>query len=145
MQQVNIRAYQASDLKAIMDLWLDTNVAAHDFIDEDYWRSNYDTVRQMIPEATLYVFEDQGIKGFAGLNGTYIAGIFVDKTQQSKGVGKQLLDFIKEKNVELMLQVYKKNNRAVQFYLREGFEIEKEQLDIHTSETELVMKWTKQP
>lgn len=145
MQQVNIRAYQASDLKAIMDLWLDTNVAAHDFIDEDYWRSNYDTVKQMIPEATLYVFEDQGIKGFAGLNGTYIAGIFVDKTQQSKGVGKQLLDFIKDKNVELMLQVYKKNNRAVQFYLREEFEIEKEQLDIHTSETELVMKWTKQP
>jgi len=35
----------------------------------------------------------------------------------------------------------KKNERAVRFYLREGFVIQGEQIDINTNETELVMKW----
>jgi putative acetyltransferase len=55
-------------------------------------------------------------------------------------LGKTLLNHIKESNKELRLHVYKKNEHAVRFYLREGFFIEEEQLDINTNEIELVMK-----
>ncbi|WP_434305351.1 GNAT family N-acetyltransferase [Clostridium botulinum] len=66
------------------------------------------------------------IQAFIGLIGNYIEGIFVSNEFQSKGIEKELLDYEKAKNNELSLSVYnlsvyKKNNRAVRFYLREGF------------------------
>lgn len=136
-----IRKFKENDLNGIMRLWLETNIAAHGFADGNYWKINYDNVKRMMPEATIFVFEENNfIKGFIGLNGNYIAGLFVETNSQSKGVGKALLNHIKEKNAELLLQVYKKNNRAVRFYLREGFVIDNEQIDKNTNEIELVMK-----
>ncbi|MGI6677825.1 MAG: N-acetyltransferase [Dehalobacterium sp.] len=136
-----IRKFKETDLNSIMKLWLETNISAHDYIDEKYWRSNYEQVRQMMPEATIYVYEENSIKGFIGLSGNYIAGIFVETNSQSKGIGKALLDHIKGINDELFLHVYKKNKRAVRFYIREGFFIEGAQIDINTNETELALKW----
>lgn len=136
-----IRKFKETDLNSIMKLWLETNISAHDFIDENYWRGNYDQVRQMILKATIYIYEENSIKGFTGLSGNYIAGIFVESNSQSKGIGKALLDHIKERNKELFLHVYKKNKRAVRFYLREGFVIDNEQIDKNTNEIELVLKW----
>jgi len=136
-----IRKFKETDLDSIMKLWLETNIFAHDFIDEKYWRSNYEQVRQMMPEATIYVYEENSIKGFAGLSGNYIAGIFVEPNSQSKGIGKALLNHIKGINKELFLHVYKRNERAVRFYIREGFFIDGEQIDINTNEPELIMKW----
>ncbi|MEW9054065.1 MAG: N-acetyltransferase [Neobacillus sp.] len=136
-----IRKFKETGLNSIMKLWLETNISAHDFIDENYWRGNYDQVRQMILKATIYIYEENSIKGFTGLSGNYIAGIFVESNSQSKGIGKALLDHIKERNKELFLHVYKKNKRAVRFYLREGFVIDNEQIDKNTNEIELVLKW----
>ena len=43
---------------------------------------------------------------------------------QSCGIGKLLLDYIKDKKVSLRLNVYQKNARAISFYQREGFIIQ---------------------
>jgi len=136
-----IREFKETDLNSIMRLWLETNITAHNFIDENYWIGNYDQVRQMMLKATIYIYEENSIKGFTGLSGNYIAGIFVESNSRSKGIGKALLDHIKERNKELFLHVYKKNKRAVRFYLREGFVIDNEQIDKNTNEIELVMRW----
>ncbi len=136
-----IRKFKEDDLDSIMKLWLETNISAHSFIDENYWKENYDEVRQMIPKSTIYVYEEDTIKGFVGLSENYIAGIFVEANSQSKGIGKVLLDYVKERNKEVFLYVYKKNERAVRFYLREGFTIENKQIDKNTNEIELLMKW----
>ena len=138
-----IREFKETDLSNIMKIWLETNISAHDFIDEEYWKDNYLLVSQMMPQATIYVYEENTIKGFVGLSGNYIAGIFVESNCQSQGIGKALLDHIKSMNEELILHVYSKNERAVKFYLREGFIIEDDKIDINTGESELVMKWTK--
>ena len=88
------------------------------------------------------MFEEQGqIKGFVGLDGEYIAGIFVREKEQSLGIGKQLLDFVKSLKGQLKLNVYQKNERAIQFYLREEFSIQSESLDSNTGEKELIMVW----
>ena len=73
----------------------------------------------------------------------YIEGIFVSDMLQSKGVGKKILDYAKSNNNTLSLKVYKKNGRAVNFYIREEFVVVDEQVDINTSEVELVMQWAK--
>lgn len=139
-----IRTLQTDELELAMKLWLETNLAAHDFIAEDYWRGNYEPVKKMLPEATIFVYEENhAILGFIGLTGNYIAGLFVDVHNQSKGIGKALLDFVKRNHSELSLRVYKRNVRAVGFYRREAFAVSGEQTDENTGEKELLMNWTK--
>lgn len=137
-----IREFRNQDLDRIMELWLNTNISAHNFIKEEYWKSNLDEVKLMMPKAEVYVYEENGnIQGFVGLMNDYIAGIFVLSQYQSKGIGKMLLDYIKKKRDRLDLTVYKENDKAVRFYLRENFAIEKEQVDENTGKIELKMSW----
>ena len=60
---------------------------------------------------------------------------------QSHGIGKSLLDYIKDKKVRLQLNVYQKNVRAMSFYQREGFTIQSEEMDEFTREKEYVMNY----
>ena len=60
---------------------------------------------------------------------------------QSCGIGKLLLDYVKDKKVSLRLNVYQKNSRAISFYQREGFIIQCEGLDEATGEKEYTMLW----
>ena len=140
-----IRRMQKTDIDAISGIWLDANREAHDFIPAEYWESNFLTVKKMLLQAEVYVYIDEcknEIEGFVGLEETYIAGIFVRKEARSKGSGKALLDFIKEKKQELTLNVYQKNERAVRFYERQGFQIIDRSIDKNTAEKEYLMRWS---
>ena len=46
-----IRKMKLTDLDKVMDIWLFSNIQAHDFIPEEYWRSNWQQVRSMLPES----------------------------------------------------------------------------------------------
>ena len=135
-----IRALQKADIERVVDIWLDTNLKAHNFIPGQYWKNNIDLVKEMLPQAEVYVYEnDCQIEGFIGLNDEYVEGIFVRDEMQSQGIGKLLLNFVKEKKTKLYLNVYQKNTHAIRFYQREGFEIQREGLDEVTGEKDYVM------
>ena len=139
-----IRKLRKTDLDEVAYIWLHTNKKAHDFIAETYWDEHFEMVKGMLGDAEIYVFEEQGqIKGFVGLDGEYIAGIFVREKEQSLGIGKQLLDFAKSLKGQLKLNVYQKNERAIKFYTREQFEIQDEQTVEATGEAEYLMLWKK--
>ena len=139
-----IRKLRKTDLDEVAYIWLHTNKKAHDFIAETYWDEHFEMVEGMLGDAEIYVFEEQGqIKGFVGLDGEYIAGIFVREKEQSLGIGKQLLDCVKSLKGQLKLNVYQKNERAIKFYTREQFEIQDEQTDEATGEAEYLMLWKK--
>ena len=139
-----IRKLRKTDLDEVAYIWLHTKKKAHDFIAETYWDEHFEMVEGMLGDAEIYVFEEQGqIKGFVGLDGEYIAGIFVREKEQSLGIGKQLLDFVKSLKGQLKLNVYQKNERAIKFYTREQFEIQDEQTDEATGEAEYLMLWKK--
>lgn len=140
-----IRAFiKEQDLKEVMTIWLKTNIETHEFIDASYWHQNYKMVEEILPEAEIYVWEeDKKIKGFIGLQGGYIAGLFINKENQGQGIGKKLLEKAKELYDRLELSVYQKNTRGVAFYKREEFEVSKKQEDEQTRELEYYMKWYK--
>lgn len=141
-----IRKLTDNDLETVMKIWLETNREAHAFIPEKYWQDNYAKVKEILPEAKVYVFEEEKTKqllGFIGLMKNYIAGLFVIKTRQSQGTGKQLMDYVKKKYSALTLTVYQKNPRALAFYQRENFIIQAESIDNGTNEKEFVMVWKK--
>ena len=131
-----IRKLQKTDINQVSHIWLNTNLKAHFFIPKQYWISNYEFVKE------VYVYENnKKIQGFIGLKDDYIEGIFVADEMQSHGIGKKLLDYIKNKKAKLQLNVYQKNVRAILFYQRERFIIQSEQLDELTGEKEYVKNW----
>lgn len=137
-----IRKLQKVDINRVADIWLKTNLKTHYFIPEQYWTNNYEVVKEMLPQADVYVYEDDKIiQGFVGINDEYIEGIFVSDEMQSCGIGKMLLDYIKDKKDKLQLKVYQKNVRAMSFYQREGFTIQSEEMDEFAREKEYVMNW----
>ncbi|MBO5104283.1 MAG: GNAT family N-acetyltransferase [Ruminococcus sp.] len=137
-----IRKFNKNDINRVMTIWLESNIDSHDFVNPDYWKDNYNNVMDMIQQAEVYVCESGGIiKGFIGLDGDYIAGIFVDKPYRSKGIGTALLNFVKEIRNRLVLSVYEKNKSAVRFYEKSDFIIESTGTDSDTLQTEYTMLW----
>jgi GNAT superfamily N-acetyltransferase len=99
-----IRKLQKTDINQVSHIWLNTNLKAHFFIPEQYWISNYEFVKEMLPQSEVYVYENNNkIQGFIGLKDDYIEGIFVADEMQSHGIGKKLLDYIKNKKAKLQL------------------------------------------
>lgn len=63
-----IKVLQKADIERVVDIWLDTNLKAHYFIPGQYWKDNIDLVKEMLPQAEVYVYEnDCLIEGFIGL------------------------------------------------------------------------------
>ena len=102
-----IRKYVDGDIDAIMQIWLNTNIQAHSFISQDYWKSNFDMVKEMMPLAEIYVHEVDNanqIDGFIGLNNDYIEGIFIKDVVQSKGNWKTVIGSGEENQVHSKIE-----------------------------------------
>lgn len=139
-----IREFQISDTQIVMQLWLAGNEDAHSFIAKEYWKANFEEVEKQLLKADIFVYDLNGeIKGFIGLMDEYIAGIFVDKAYRSQGIGRQLLEYVKQLHSTLSLDVYQKNERALRFYRENGFTIVSKQNDERTGEIEFTMIWNK--
>lgn len=137
-----IRKAHLADLPSVLDIWLQINLEVHSFISPHYWQNNVDYMKQVLPQAEVFVYEDKNkIMGFVGLEKDYIAGIFVSKKFRSQGIGKQILDFLKSTHPTLSLSVYAKNQKAIRFYQRESFRIIDEGMDKENQEAEFRMQW----
>ncbi|MDH6603393.1 putative acetyltransferase [Bacilli bacterium PM5-9] len=136
-----IREFKSEDIDEIMNIWLASNIDAHKFIDEKYWISKYNDVKESILNAEIYVCDKNGIRGFVGIVDFYIAGLFVKKEFRKQGIGKELLEFIKEKRSFLKLDVYELNENALRFYLDNDFVVMKKCFNEETDFQELSLLW----
>ena len=144
MKEQIIRTPRPTEIEALIKIWQDGNIHAHSFIGPEYWLSHFDYMRHALQQAEVYVCEVNGdIAGFVGLDGNYIAGLFVDSRYQSQGIGTSLLEFIKQHHFTLTLAVYKKNEKALQFYRKHGFVVTGERIDTKTDEAELLIRWNR--
>lgn len=139
-----IRKFKKEDIDEVMEIWKKENIRTHNFISKEYWENNYEYVKDILPNADIYVYiMNENIVGFIGLNNDHIEGIFVDINNQHNGIGTSLLNKIKEEKEKLTLSVYKKNINAIKFYKKNGFIITGESIDKNTDEIEYTMTWKK--
>lgn len=139
-----IRKFEKNDIDVVMQIWKNENRKAHKFISEEYWENNYNYVKEMLPNAEIYVYIFNGnIVGFIGLDNDYIEGIFVDTNNQYNGIGTALVNKAKENRNELTLSVYEKNTNAISFYKKNGFITQNKNIDEDTNEVEYIMMWRK--
>lgn len=40
---------EEKDISDVLQIWLETNIKAHSFIDKEYWIGNYEMVKQILP------------------------------------------------------------------------------------------------
>jgi len=138
-----VRNLENKDIDKIMEIWLRSTIKAHNFIEQEYWEKNYNTVKDIyIPMAQTFVYEDEeGIKGFVSIiNNEFVGALFVDIEFQSRGIGKKLIDYVKARYKNLNLAVYKENKVAVDFYINRGFKIIKEQINEDSGHSEYIMQ-----
>jgi ribosomal protein S18 acetylase RimI-like enzyme len=76
------------------------------------------------------------------LHDGYLDQLFIAPEYQSKGLGKRLLDFTRDKLPnEIWLRCVRENDRAWRWYEREGFVFEKEQLDPNSGYIMKYYRW----
>ena len=129
-----------------MQIWLHGTLHAHKFIAPSFWTEHFEMVHDLLPQAELYVHENENtgqIDDFIGLTENHIEWIFVAKAARSKGIGKALLEYAKPRKPCLTLSVYQKNERALAFYRHEQFVVQSEGIDEDTNEAEIQMLWTR--
>lgn len=138
-----IKKFDISKLDEVMGIWLEANIEAHNFTPKEYWIENFDMVKQMLPSADVFVFEERNIiKGFIGVVGqNYIAGLFVKKEYQNEGVGQRLIEYCKFEYEYLKLDVFIKNKKAVNFYQKNDFIVLGKSIHEDTKEMEYTMSF----
>ena len=142
-----IRKFKEEDTTKVMAIWTKGNFEAHSFIDKDYWLLNYNKVKdEYLKKSETYVYtENNDIKGFISiLNNEYIGALFIKNEYRRSGIGRKLINFVKNKYDKLTLNVYEKNINAILFYTKLGFINQKIQIDDKTNEKEYVIEWNKE-
>jgi ribosomal protein S18 acetylase RimI-like enzyme len=150
MSTPTIRLARADEYDAVADVWMRSWLS--NGIAEPQGRESWPLaeMRKRIPKEiengwTLYVADDAGtiaaMLAFR-LHDGYLDQLFIAPEYQSKGLGKRLLDFTREKLPdEIWLRCVRENDRAWRWYEREGFVFEKEQLDPDSGYTMKYYRW----
>ena len=64
-----IRKFENNDINPVMQIWKNENIKAHKFISKEYWKNNYNYVKEILPNAEIYVYVlKENIVGFIGIN-----------------------------------------------------------------------------
>lgn len=139
-----IRLYKNTDLKEIVDIWYNSIIDAHDFIDKNYWTEAKEIiVDKYLIESDTYVFEEKGIiKGFISvITMDSIWGLFVDHKYRRNGIADGLIKHVQGLYDVLSVSVYKKNEEALWVFKQNNFCYEHTQVDMNTKEEELFLVW----
>ncbi len=51
-----IRKFEKNDINPVMQIWKNENIKAHKFISKEYWKNNYNYVKEILPNAEIYVY-----------------------------------------------------------------------------------------
>ena len=121
--ELTIRPYAEADFDAVTTVWFASWASTEVGLPNPAIRAE---LRERLPREiagdwTVYVaMAGTDIVGFLALQERRFQQLFVAPTMQSRGVGKQLLDFVKAKRPEGFYLTTPTEGRAARFYEREG-------------------------
>ena len=118
-----IRKREEKHNNEIINVWYEASSLAHPFLEADFVEKAKKDLRDIyIPNTETWVYEDNNtVIGFISMLGNEIGGLFVLPNNHFKGIGTQLVNFIKESHSELDVEVFEKNAIGRAFYEKYGF------------------------
>ena len=129
---MNIRKAKTNDLSRIAEIYVFNNRVNYFpiFKDEKFsfgelqvvtMADNYFGKDKILKN--ILVYYDGLIKGFIQMNGTEICKIYVDTFFQGEGIGKELIEYAINEYHANNLWALEKNERAICFYKKHGFNL----------------------
>ena len=129
---MNIRKAKTNDLSRIAEIYVFNNRVNYFpiFKDEKFsfgelqvvtMADNYFGKDKILKN--ILVYDDGLIKGFIQMNGTEICKIYVDTFFQGEGIGKELIEYAINEYHANNLWALEKNERAISFYKKHGFNL----------------------
>ena len=118
-----IRKHKEEDLEEIINIWYSASTLAHPFLEATFVEKVKKDMREIyIPNSETWIFEENNSTiGFISMLGNEIGGLFVLPNHHSKGIGTQLVNFVKKLHNELEVEVFEKNLIGRSFYNKYGF------------------------
>lgn len=118
-----IRKHTEKDLEDILNIWYQASTLAHPFLETAFVEKVKKDMREMyIPNSETWIFEENSTTiGFISMLDNEIGGLFVKPNHHSKGIGTQLVSFVKKLHSELEVEVFEKNAIGRSFYDKYGF------------------------
>lgn len=119
-----IRPSRPEDSEFLFAIWLTAVRATHDFLTESDIDFYAEQVRHAyIPHADFLVAVDDDDRpvGFIGMTGSKIDSLFVAPSRHGKGVGRALVNHVRQREPALDVDVNEQNGTARAFYERMGF------------------------
>jgi len=118
-----MREYKTEDTDALITIWDNAEPLAHPFLSDDVRDQVRKDMRNIyLPNAETWVLESEGAPiGFIAMIGTEIGGLFLDPSEQGKGLGLHMVDHIVAIKGPLTVEVFKDNKIGLPFYQRYGF------------------------
>ena len=144
MRSGMIRKIKEEDITKVMTIWVKGNFKAHDFIEKDYWLEIYNDVKEkFLNDFDTYVYSDaDDIKGFASVSKEkVIEAIFVKQDNVRQGIGRKLINHIKNIYPTLTITEYEKNINTILFLTAMGFKNEGIQMDQKRNEKQYIMQY----
>ncbi|AKV00364.1 Histone acetyltransferase HPA2 [Labilithrix luteola] len=121
---MHIRPRVTLDNPQLLDIWVRSVRATHDFLAEGDIEDLYPQVRDAyLPAVEVWVSVDDSDRpaGFIGLNDSHVEMLFIDPERRGQGIGTQLLDHVRTLRGALTVDVNEQNPQAVGFYRHYGF------------------------
>lgn len=113
-----------NDYEQLIQLWKKSVLATHHFLKPADMVSIEAEIRYWLPQmnSLIWSHSDKQI-GFSACNENKLEMLFIEADQIGKGYGKQILKkLVKEFNI-VKVDVNEQNEAAVQFYLKNGFQL----------------------
>lgn len=97
--------------------------------------------RVYLPASETFVYQHEtDVLGFISMVDNHIAVIFVKPEEQGRGIGKQLIEFVKNKYPLLTLGGILKKCEVDKFFKKQGFVITGEKVEENAGEMETLMQ-----
>jgi GNAT superfamily N-acetyltransferase len=147
--EISIRPYTPTDLEPVAAIWHDgwDSTGMNALIAPENLTS-LDALRERLPLDiaggwAIYVACSEGrAVGFLAISAAYVHQLFVARAEQSRGIGKRLLDFAKSELKSGFALTTPTASPAVRFYEREGLKAEGTSIHPRHGLERVHMRWT---
>lgn len=140
-----IRPYEENDLESIIKIYYLAAKIAHHFLTDEFLEKEKINIKEVyIPNTKTNVYTiNEEVVGFISMMDNEIGGIFIHPDHQRKSIGEKLINFVKNQNQILTVEVFEKNEIGKSFYYKNGFKQISEY--IHSETGEKILRLSQNP